>query len=65
MASSTEGAAGTSAQGLESGGPTGETPKFGNARRNQLYLTVDGHFTGLQRGLSCIHSPVLQPVSLV
>lgn len=52
MTSSTEGAARVRLQGLESRGPTGDTRKFGNARINQLCLTVDGHFTGLQRGLS-------------
>ena len=52
MTSSTEGAARVRLQGLESRGPTGDTRKFCNARINQLCLTVDGHFTGLQRGLS-------------
>ena len=57
MTSSTQRAARVIVQGLESRGPTGDTRKFGSARINQLYWTVDGHFTGLQRGFS-LSSPV-------
>lgn len=57
MTSSTEGDARVIVWRLESRGPTGDIRKFGSARINQLYWTVDGNFTGLQRGLS-LSSPV-------